>query len=283
MGSELYKLEWQWQVKTIQSGISSSINKDVFMDTILVCQDGVITHNKLVLGLLFPELTTVSVFDSPMEQTIMMPDHTITDIQTMILDMFPDADMVKEEDIVEPSDHSDNSNNLVINDNNFEHFLDNNSSDTDTAQPHQFNNQFSGGQPHQFGMRRGRGRPPLGTTAKLPPRFRCDYCNKGFFYRSMLTQHEKLHTGGSRETCNLCGAEYSTRQNLKNHMIKHHGEDSYTPRKRGRPPLIIADKTVTPSSSLTGAPHHPHQQRPLRPHYRGRGRPPLMTRTPGKC
>ena len=70
------------------------------------------------------------------------------------------------------------------------------------------------------GVRRGRGRPPL-SGARLPARFNCDYCNKGFYYRSMLTAHEKLHTGGKRETCEHCGAEYSTRQNLKNHMIKY--------------------------------------------------------------
>ena len=87
------------------------------------------------------------------------------------------------------------------------------------------------------GVRRGRGRPPL-SGARLPARFNCDYCNKGFYYRSMLTAHEKLHTGGKRETCEHCGAEYSTRQNLKNHMIKYHGADSFTPRKRGRPPVV---------------------------------------------
>ena len=87
------------------------------------------------------------------------------------------------------------------------------------------------------GSRRGRGRPPL-SGASLPARFQCDYCNKGFYYRSMLTAHEKLHTGGKRETCEVCGAEYSTRQNLKNHMIKYHGADSFVPRKRGRPPMV---------------------------------------------
>jgi hypothetical protein len=90
--------------------------------------------------------------------------------------------------------------------------------------------------PSWTGTRRGRGRPPL-SGARLPARFLCDYCNKGFYYRSMLTAHEKLHTGGKRETCEVCGAEYSTRQNLKNHMIKYHGADSFTPRKRGRPPV----------------------------------------------
>merc|ERR1719348_1556851 len=107
------------------------------------------------------------------------------------------------------------------------------------------------------GVRRGRGRPPL-SGARLPARFNCDYCNKGFYYRSMLTAHEKLHTGGKRETCEHCGAEYSTRQNLKNHMIKYHGADSFVPRKRGRPPM---DREKRISGSQLARP------------YRARGRP----------
>merc|ERR1719244_103469 len=110
-----------------------------------------------------------------------------------------------------------------MDDGNFEHFLDSEAG-LDTS-------------PRTYGMRRGRGRPPLANSTRMPPRFQCDFCNKGFYYKSMLTAHEKLHTGGTRETCTMCDAEYSTRQNLKNHMIKHHGADSFVPRKRGRPPV----------------------------------------------
>ena len=216
--TDLYKLEWIHSIKTIQRGMSQSLNKDAFMDTILVCQDGIVTHNKLVLGLIFPELRHIPVFEQPFEQTLIMPEWAVAEVQNLISQLFPDSDLTSaglKEDDIEAS----------VNDN-FEHFLE-----TETVI------QNVDSSPRAFGMRRGRGRPPLSNTARMPPRFTCDYCHKGFFYRSMLTAHEKLHTGGSRETCELCGAEYSTRQNLKNHMIKHHGEDSFTTRKRGRPPL----------------------------------------------
>ena len=275
MTGELYKLEWIHSLKTLQQGIGDTINLDAFMDVMVVCQDGVITHNKLVLGLLFPELSKVPVFDHPLEQTLILPDYNLNDIQSMILTLFPGADIVKDEDV--ETVH----NNMVMTDNNFEQFLDTDhhdmaAEDSRSSGDGRQSPPWRPGQgPPTFGVRRGRGRPPLGNTARLPPRFTCDYCNKGFFYRSMLTQHEKLHTGGSRETCHLCGAEYSTRQNLKNHMIKHHGENTFTPRKRGRPPLSH-DKAVTPSFSGSQ-----RVQPPLRPHYRGRGRPPLMTKHPG--
>jgi len=246
--TDLYKLEWIHSIKTIQSGMSQSLNKDAFMDTIIVCQDGVVTHNKLVLGLIFPELRHIPVFEQPLEQTLIMPDWAVAEVQSLISQLFPDSDLtsagLKEDDIETSVSDS------------FEHFLE-----TDTII------QDVDCSPRAYGMRRGRGRPPLSNTARMPPRFTCDYCHKGFFYRSMLTAHEKLHTGGSRETCELCGAEYSTRQNLKNHMIKHHGEDSFTPRKRGRPPL---------DPERRAAMHVSHSVR-----YRGRGRPPLMTKHRG--
>ena len=250
--TDLYKLEWIHSIKTIQTGMSQSLNRDSFMDTIMVCHDGVVTHNKLVLGLIFPELRQIPVFDQPLEQTLIMPDWSVGEVQALIFQLFPDSDPttagLKEDDI--ETSVSDN----------FEHFLE-----TDTIIQDSMDTS-----PRAFGMRRGRGRPPLSNTARMPPRFTCDYCHKGFFYRSMLTAHEKLHTGGSRETCELCGAEYSTRQNLKNHMIKHHGEDSFTPRKRGRPPLDPERRAaLLPSSQV------------VRPGYRGRGRPPLMTKHRG--
>jgi len=252
--ADLYKLEWMHSIKTIQDGLSADLNKFAFLDTIVVCQDGLMSHNKLLLGLMFPELSKVTIFDLPQEQTLIMPDYTVSELQSRISDLLPEAEIGSSESVGEDEIAP------VKSPENFDSFLE---TDVDL-----------GGR----GARRGRGRPPL--TNRMPSRFTCDYCNKGFFYRSMLTAHEKLHTGGSRETCELCGAEYSTRQNLKNHMIKQHGEDSFTPRKRGRPPLDPDRRAAfLQSSSMvnnqSGVPH------PLRPHYRGRGRPPLMTKHAG--
>ena len=87
--SDLYKLEWIHSMKTIQDGITKNLNKDAFMDTIIVCQDGVVTHNRLVLGLVFPELCQVPVFDVPQEQTVIMPEHSTSELQNLIQEMFP--------------------------------------------------------------------------------------------------------------------------------------------------------------------------------------------------
>jgi len=217
---EVYKLEWTRAKSTIQAGISSVLQKDSFMDTVLVCKDGAMEVNKLTIGLVMPDLTNVTVFDIPIDHTLLMPDYSIAEIQELILSFFPDGEI----------------NELKSSEN------------EGIGEDGQQNSSFS----HLIGMPRGgfrgraRGRPPLTQQhSKMPARFQCDYCNKGFYYKSMLTAHEKLHTGGTRETCTVCGAEYSTRQNLKNHMIKYHGPESFVPRKRGRP-AIEKDGVGTP-------------------------------------
>jgi len=234
--ADVYKLEWTHSRKTIQSGIGQILNHDSFLDTIVVCHDGVLNQNKLTMGLVFPSLNNVPTFDIPLEQTILMPDHSVMEIQALISDLFP-AGQVQNATYESKGDEIEVH--LEMEDNSFEHFLEN--------EP----------VPQTFGMRRGRGRPSMNKS--MPPRFQCDFCFKGFFYKSMLNLHEKSHTGGTRETCEICGAEYSTRQNLKNHMIKYHGPDSFVPRKRGRPP-IDHEKRISASS------------RPYRARGRGRGR-----------
>ena len=139
--TDLYKLEWIHSIKTIQTGMSQSLNRDSFMDTIMVCHDGVVTHNKLVLGLIFPELCQIPVFDQPLEQTLIMPDWKVAEVQSLIFQLFPDSDLtpdgLKEDDI--ETSVSDN----------FEHFLE-----TDTIIQDSLDSS-----PRAFGMRRGRGRP----------------------------------------------------------------------------------------------------------------------------
>ena len=84
MATDVYKLEWTRSRTTIQAGVASIMQKDAFMDTIVVCSDGAVTHNKLTLGLVLPGLHQVSVYDLPVEHTILMPDHTVFEVQVGI-------------------------------------------------------------------------------------------------------------------------------------------------------------------------------------------------------
>jgi len=222
---EVYKLEWTRAKSTIQAGISSVLQKESFMDTVLVCKDGAMEVNKLTIGLVMPDLHHVPVFDVPIDHTLLLPDYSLAEIQELIISFFPDGEI---NELKSP---------------------DNEGVGVD-GEPNSFG--------HLVGMPRGgfrgraRGRPPLTHHhGKMPIRFQCDYCNKGFYYKSMLTAHEKLHTGGTRETCTVCGAEYSTRQNLKNHMVKYHGPESFVPRKRGRP-AVEKDGLGTPPKQPRG-------------------------------
>ena len=99
--ADLYKLEWMHSIKTIQDGLSADLNKFAFLDTIVVCQDGLMSHNKLLLGLMFPELSKVTIFDLPQEHTLIMPDYTISELQSRISDLLPEAEIGSGESVGE--------------------------------------------------------------------------------------------------------------------------------------------------------------------------------------
>jgi len=55
------------------------------------------------------------------------------------------------------------------------------------------------------------------------PRFTCQFCGKGFYYRSFMLNHQRLHTGEFKECiCDLCGAVYKSVQVLNRHVRNAH-------------------------------------------------------------
>ena len=55
------------------------------------------------------------------------------------------------------------------------------------------------------------------------PRFACQFCGKGFYYRSFMLNHQRLHTGEFKECiCDLCGAVYKSVQVLNRHVRNAH-------------------------------------------------------------
>ena len=55
------------------------------------------------------------------------------------------------------------------------------------------------------------------------PRFACQFCGKGFYYRSFMLNHQRLHTGDYKECiCDLCGAVYKSVQVLNRHVRNAH-------------------------------------------------------------
>ena len=103
--SVCYKLEWTHSMKTIQTGIGESLQRDTFQDTMVICRDGMMRHNKLTLGLLLPELATVSVFCLPVEHTILLPDYSLAELHSRIAEIFsvvklsPGANIGKKESV----------------------------------------------------------------------------------------------------------------------------------------------------------------------------------------
>ena len=88
-----YRLEWTHSMKAIQTGIGESLQRDTFQDTMVICRDGMMRHNKLTLGLLLPELATVPVFCLPVDHTILLPDYSLAELHSRIAEMFPAVEL----------------------------------------------------------------------------------------------------------------------------------------------------------------------------------------------
>jgi len=55
------------------------------------------------------------------------------------------------------------------------------------------------------------------------PRYACQFCGKGFYYKSFMLNHQRLHTGEFKECiCDLCGAVYKSVQVLNRHVRNAH-------------------------------------------------------------
>jgi len=55
------------------------------------------------------------------------------------------------------------------------------------------------------------------------PRYACQFCGKGFYYKSFMLNHQRFHTGEFKECiCDLCGAVYKSVQVLNRHVRNAH-------------------------------------------------------------
>ena len=63
----------------VLSEIKNVFENDVLGDIYIICNDGKIKKNKLIVGLAFPHLKYCEVFDSNVEHVIIAPDHHVKD------------------------------------------------------------------------------------------------------------------------------------------------------------------------------------------------------------
>ncbi len=59
---------------------------------------------------------------------------------------------------------------------------------------------------------------------EIDKRFKCQFCAKGFWDRTKLKHHERIHEGEGKEDwkCELCGKGFSTKQYLRYHQLHTH-------------------------------------------------------------
>lgn len=66
---------------------------------------------------------------------------------------------------------------------------------------------------------------PLGSQRSRPfePRFKCNFCEATFAFRSKLKIHETKHTGERKYHCEICGKKFAQLSNKMTHYSIHTG------------------------------------------------------------
>ncbi|KAH6943790.1 hypothetical protein HPB50_027355 [Hyalomma asiaticum] len=102
--------------------------------------------------------------------------------------------------------------------------------------------------------------------------FECSICKRGFLNSSSRKRHEKEHDPAQRTPCPECGAAFKRPCQLKEHVVRYHGDAALlkllAPRKRlgqttsalrmdrrqaSKPPLTHRDASVLASRCVTGS------------------------------
>ena len=69
------------------------MTNESYWNVIVFCRDGMVAHNRLILGLIFPQITD--------EISVICPDHSLQDITDLISDVLPPGHDTTDEDITE--------------------------------------------------------------------------------------------------------------------------------------------------------------------------------------
>ena len=69
------------------------MTNESYWNVIVFCRDGMVAHNRLILGLIFPQITD--------EISVICPDHSLQDITELISEVLPPGHDTTDEDIAE--------------------------------------------------------------------------------------------------------------------------------------------------------------------------------------
>ena len=75
------QIQFQDHETRVKSTLRELMTNESYWNVILFCQDGTVAYNRLILGLLFPQITD--------EISVICPDHSLQDILDLISNVLP--------------------------------------------------------------------------------------------------------------------------------------------------------------------------------------------------
>jgi len=100
--------------RTIQTSLQDLVSCDTYWDTMLVCKDGNLLHNKLTVGFLFPFLSELPIFNLPLQSTILLPEHSVREVTSAVFSLLDINQLESKETIPKFTEEDANANNSDI-------------------------------------------------------------------------------------------------------------------------------------------------------------------------
>lgn len=94
-------------IMEMDSQMNEVLQNEMFYDIDLICCDGSISHNRLVVGLIFPNLKWCPTFQFPILQTILLPDFSTSEVSDMISTALNEDENVLDNVVFVPVDDED--------------------------------------------------------------------------------------------------------------------------------------------------------------------------------
>jgi len=205
------------------------------VDTVLICQDGKLYQNRVVVQLMLKMLDSDHELDSDI--TVIMPEYNVQEVQSKINELFGIVRGEKKSSNVQPNDlfmSVTRVNEIQDESSTIENHLEGNiciSTSTDLRTSKTMNQTKKSSEQKNVILDKHlnmRDRSSKMAYKDRPKNLMCPHCSYKTYHVSNLTNHMRTHTGEKPFPCQHCGEtfRFSGVRNL--HEKTHTGEKEYS-------------------------------------------------------